>query len=155
MAILISGKMDRLDVDGGGKTVRVTDYKTGNVPKNIDTLSIDGGRELQRCIYRLAVRLLLVGAITIDARLNYLDEEDGGIFTLASPNSTEATLFNYIDAAIDSARAGHCVIGEDTDKDYNDYLFAFPANAGGAYFPRKKDACSTVLADLAPFWIVP
>jgi hypothetical protein len=35
------------------------DYKTGRLKANMAEVSIDGGRELQRCLYAFAVKTLL------------------------------------------------------------------------------------------------
>ena len=51
----IAGYIDRLDIAGDGKRALVRDYKTGRPPK--DDISLDGGRELQRCLYAFAVSL--------------------------------------------------------------------------------------------------
>src|SRR3546814_10994684 len=50
----IAGYIDRLDIAGDGKRALVRDYKTGRPPK--DDISLDGGRELQRCLYAFAVK---------------------------------------------------------------------------------------------------
>ena len=53
----IRGHIDRLDISGDGRNALVRDYKTGRVPK--DDIVLDGGRELQRCLYAFAVKALL------------------------------------------------------------------------------------------------
>jgi len=44
--------------------VRVTDYKTGARPKELESIVIDGGRELQRVLYALAIVGSLIGGET-------------------------------------------------------------------------------------------
>ncbi|MFX6218488.1 PD-(D/E)XK nuclease family protein, partial [Acinetobacter baumannii] len=60
---------DRLDISGDGRRVLVRDYKTGRRPKN--NIRLDGGRELQRCLYAFTVRALLGAGISISASLLY------------------------------------------------------------------------------------
>ena len=49
------GRIDRIELRHDGGAVRLTDYKTGEVPKGVDNSVIQGGRELQRVLYSLAV----------------------------------------------------------------------------------------------------
>ena len=44
--------------------MRVTDYKTGARPKELESIVIDGGRELQRVLYALAIVGSLIGGET-------------------------------------------------------------------------------------------
>ena len=53
----IRGYIDRLDISADGRNALVRDYKTGRVPK--DDIVLDGGRELQRCLYAFAVKAML------------------------------------------------------------------------------------------------
>ena len=50
----IAGYIDRLDISGDGKRALVRDYKTGRPPK--DHIRLNGGQELQRCLYAFAVK---------------------------------------------------------------------------------------------------
>src|SRR5690606_30790554 len=61
----INGYIDRLDLSGDSKRALVRDYKTGRAPK--DAISLDGGRELQRCLYAFAVKALLGSEVSISA----------------------------------------------------------------------------------------
>ena len=65
----IAGYIDRLDISGDGRQAMVLDYKTGRVPK--DSIILDGGKELQRCLYAFAVKALLGGDVEIRASLLY------------------------------------------------------------------------------------
>ena len=47
----IAGYIDRLDISADGRRALVRDYKTGRVPG--DDIVLDGGKELQRCLYAL------------------------------------------------------------------------------------------------------
>jgi PD-(D/E)XK nuclease superfamily len=71
--IHIRGFIDRLDQRPSIKAVRVTDYKTGQRPKEPDKMIVDHGAELQRVLYALACRTLLSDPeVQIVARLVYL-----------------------------------------------------------------------------------
>ena len=65
----ISGYIDRLDLSGDGAQARVLDYKSGKLPPN--EVVLQGGKELQRCLYAYAVKALLGDALAIDAALLY------------------------------------------------------------------------------------
>src|SRR3546814_2219890 len=65
--IRISGYIDRLDISGHGHQALVRDYKTGRLPK--DAIVIDGGKELQRCLYAFAVRALQIGRASCRERV--------------------------------------------------------------------------------------
>ena len=53
----IAGYIDRLDISGDGKRALVRDYKTGQAAQG--DIRLDGGKELQRCLYAFAVKALL------------------------------------------------------------------------------------------------
>jgi PD-(D/E)XK nuclease superfamily len=72
--VLIQGRIDRLDLRSASGAVRVTDYKTGKVPRQPERLVIGGGAELQRSLYTLACRQLLPDCRHIAARLVYLSD---------------------------------------------------------------------------------
>jgi len=67
--IRIGGSIDRLDLAGDNSLARVTDYKSGKVPRG--TPQLRGGAELQRCLYAFAVRSLVAVTPAVDARLLY------------------------------------------------------------------------------------
>ena len=69
----IAGYIDRLDISSDGGRALVRDYKTGRVPK--DDIVLDGGKELQRCLYAFAVRALLGEDVSIAASLLYPHED--------------------------------------------------------------------------------
>jgi PD-(D/E)XK nuclease superfamily len=70
--IHIRGTIDRLDLRASATAVRVTDYKTGQRPKDPDQMNINGGAELQRVLYSLGCRQLLPNTQPLVARLIYL-----------------------------------------------------------------------------------
>ena len=69
----INGYIDRLDLSGDGKRALVRDYKTGRPPR--EDISLDGGRELQRCLYAFAVKALLGPDVSISASLLFPREQ--------------------------------------------------------------------------------
>lgn len=144
----IKGYIDRLDLSGDGTRALVRDYKTGRPPK--DDISIDGGRELQRCLYAFAVKALLGAEVSISASLHYpLTETD---LQLADPEATLGELTGYLQSASASLSAGHALIGPDTGGTYDDLAFALPANAGATYCKRKTTAATDLLGHAALVW---
>jgi hypothetical protein len=143
----ISGIIDRLDVSGDGHQALVRDYKTGRVPKN--HIVLDGGRELQRCLYAFAVKALL-GNIAISASLLYLREPID--LRLSNPDAAMAQLSAYLRLARESLVAGNSLMGPDTGGIYDDLAFALPANAGASYCRRKLLAVNERLGEATLVW---
>ena len=144
----IRGHIDRLDVSGDGRRALVRDYKTGRVPK--DDIVLDGGRELQRCLYAFAVRALLGDDVAIAASLLYPREKRD--LRLEDPDAALRTLIGHLQAARANLASGGAVMGEDTGNTYDDLAFALPANAGAIYRPRKEVAATALLGDAARVW---
>lgn len=147
----ISGYIDRLDLSGDGRHAHVLDYKTGKPPKR--SIVIDGGKELQRCLYAFAVRSLLGSDIAVTASLLYplyaLE------IPLADPDLTLATLASYLTLARDSLCAGHGVAGPDAADEHDEALFALPANAAVGYRARKLATARHRLSAAADVWAAP
>jgi hypothetical protein len=144
----IAGYIDRLDLSGDGKRALVRDYKTGRPPK--DSISLDGGRELQRCLYAFAVKALLGAEVSISASLFYpRDQID---LRLTDPEATLVEITDYLQAARANLTAGNALIGPDTGGTYDDLAFALPANAGATYCKRKSTAATAILGDAARVW---
>lgn len=144
----INGYIDRLDIAGDGKRALVRDYKTGKPPKQ--NIGIDGGRELQRCLYAFAVKALLGDDVSIRASLFYLrDQLD---LQLDDPDSTLTELIGYLQAARANLQSGQAFIGPDTGGAFDDLAFALPANAGATYCKRKLPAAKDALGDAAQVW---
>ena len=144
----IRGHIDRLDISGDGRNALVRDYKTGRVPK--DDIVLDGGKELQRCLYAFAVKALLGDKVAIEASLLYPREERD--LRLEDPDATLCTLTGHLRAARANLASGGAVMGEDTGNAYDDLAFALPANAGAIYRPRKEVAATALLGDAARIW---
>ncbi len=144
----IAGYIDRLDLSGDGKRALVRDYKTGRPPK--DDIVLDGGRELQRCLYAFAVKALLGADVSISASLFFpRDQID---LQLAAPEATLTEITGYLQAARANLQAGNALLGPDTGGNYDDLAFALPANAGASYCKRKMPAATENFGDAAIVW---
>jgi len=147
-AFNIAGYIDRLDISGDGKHALVRDYKTGRVPSG--DIRLNGGRELQRCLYAFAVKALLGSDIAISASLLYPREPVD--LRLDDPEAVLAELAHYLRAARTSLACGAALPGPDTGGAYDDLAFALPANAGATYCSRKLPAATERLIEVAPVW---
>jgi hypothetical protein len=144
----IAGYIDRLDLSGDRKRARVRDYKTGRPPKK--SINLDGGRELQRCLYAFAVKALLGAGVSVSASLLYpwqLLE-----LQLEDPETTLDEISGYLRSARSNLAAGNALIGPDTGGAYDDLAFALPANAAATYCKRKLVAASELFGDAAQVW---
>ncbi len=144
----IAGYIDRLDIAEDGSRALVRDYKTGKPPKG--TIRVNGGRELQRCLYAFAVKALLGDHIAISASLLYPREELD--LQLDDPEAMLAEITTYLQAARAAFAGGAALPGPDTGGDYDDLAFALPANAGAIYCKHKRAAAMERLSDVAPIW---
>lgn len=144
----ISGYIDRLDISGDGRQALVRDYKTGQLPKN--AIVIDGGKELQRCLYAFAVRALLGDDIEIAASLLYL--RDRVDLQLDDPAATLGEISGYLHTARANLRAGRALMGPDTGDTYDDLAFALPANVANGYRRRKEVVVNERLGEAVRVW---
>lgn len=148
--IKVRGFIDRIDLSGDGNIARVTDYKTGKVPKDVTGIILNGGQELQRCIYGFAVRALLGDDVSIESGLLY---PRGDVFaSLENADDVLSRLADYVRRAVDGVTAGRCLPGTDAESAYNDMRFALPANAGATYLKRKNLAVIGTLGDVTEIW---
>ena len=106
----IEGRIDRLDISADGNRAHVRDYKTGRPPKN--PVVLDGGKELQRCLYAFAVQAMLGEEVAIDASLHYLREDLH--LPLEDPRATLLEAASYLREARGSLQSGAAVPGPDT-----------------------------------------
>ena len=144
----IRGYIDRLDISADGHRALVRDYKTGYLPK--DNIVLDGGKELQRCLYAFAVKELLGDNVTITASLLYpRDDQD---LQLDDPEATLSTLTGHLQAARANLASGGAVMGVDSGDKYDDLAFALPANSRAIYRPRKEAAAKEILGDAVQIW---
>jgi hypothetical protein len=146
----IAGYIDRLDISGDGKRALVRDYKTGRPPRA--DIRLNGGRELQRCLYAFAVKALLGDDVAISASLLYPREPVD--LQLDDPEAVLAEITGYLSAARTSLAGGAALQGPDTGGDYDDLAFALPANASATYCKRKMPAAAERLGEVAQVWEV-
>ncbi len=144
----IAGYIDRLDISGDGKRALVRDYKTGRVPSG--SIRLDGGRELQRCLYAFAVKALLGDDVAISASLLYPREPVD--LRLEDPEAVLEEIRSHLRAARASLADGAALPGPDTGGDHDDLAFALPANAGAVYCRRKRPAAMERLGEAAQVW---
>ena len=144
----ISGYIDRLDIAADGRRALVRDYKTGRTPT--DAIVLNGGRELQRCLYAYAVRALLGDEVSIVASLLYpRDQQD---LRLDDADTTLRELAGYLRSARANIASGGAVMGEDTGGTSDDLAFALPANADATYCERKRGAATERLGEAVRVW---
>lgn len=150
--LVIRGQIDRLDLSGDRRQARVIDYKTGRLHKNMAKVVIEGGSELQRCLYAFAVRTLLGPDVDVEASLLYPRASDGEktLFPLTDVNEVLALLARAIAIARKSVEHGLALPGIDAGDDYNDFAFALPANA--AYLARKQSLAEQQLGEATKIW---
>jgi hypothetical protein len=153
LGIRVGGRIDRLDLSADRRAARVTDYKTGRVPKNVASWVLNGGDELQRCLYALAATQLL-GDLALESRLLY-PREGGGIVALDDVPGTLETLTGYLRIARERLLAGLAVPGIDTGNSFDEFAIALPANARGLYLRRKDEAIREALQELCDLWELP
>ncbi|MBM2713497.1 PD-(D/E)XK nuclease family protein [Mesorhizobium caraganae] len=144
----IAGYIDRLDIAGDGKRALVRDYKTGRPPRG--DIRLNGGRELQRCLYAFAVKALLGDEVAISASLLYPREPIN--LQLEDPDAVLAEITDYLCAARSSFAGGAALPGPDTGGDYDDLAFALPANASATYCKRKMPAATERLGQVTQIW---
>lgn len=144
----IAGYIDRLDISNDGKRALVRDYKTGRPPRG--DIRLNGGRELQRCLYAFAVKALLGDDVAISASLLYPREPVD--LQLDDPEAVLAEITGYLRAARTSLADGAALPGPDTGGDYDDLAFALPANASATYCKRKLPAATERLGEVARVW---
>lgn len=147
----INGYIDRLDLSGDGHRALVRDYKTGRAPTK--PITLDGGKELQRCLYAFAVKALLGQHVKISASLLYL--RDALDLRLENPEATLAALSSHLAAARANLLSGGAVPGIDTGIAHDTLAFALPANASATYCKRKNPAALERLGPASQVWDVP
>ena len=148
--LTIAGLIDRLDISGDGGQARVTDYKTGQIPKK--DIVLNGGAELQRCLYAYAVQALKGGDIEVTARLLY-PRDEGRLLDMEDPRAVLDKVARYLVAAHDNLKSGLALIGaESGEYDNNPLTFALPGNAKEIYFETKRLATNQRLAPLPELW---
>lgn len=146
------GRIDRLDLRGDGVAARVTDYKSGAAPRNMDRVVLGGGAELQRVIYAVAVRQGRPEVRQIVSRLVYLREgpEHHGLSGERLDDAI-AEAGRFIAAAEALIAGGAAPPGPDAEERFNVLRLALPAELD-TYLRRKAAARATVSGELPAFW---
>ena len=116
----------------------------------LSNVVLNGGGELQRCLYAFAVKALLGDDVSIDASLFF--PRDGVVLRLDDAHATLEGLKEHLQAARAPLVAGHAVIGPDTGGGWDDLAFAMPANAANAYCKRKRQAADALLGEATRVW---
>lgn len=151
----VGGRIDRLDLRGDGAAARVTDYKTGALPRNMAGVVLGGGAEMQRVTYAAAVRRRLPEARQVVSRLVYL--RAGPEAHALSGDGLDAAIAQagrFVAAAAALVSGGAAPPGPDAQERFNDLRLALPAELE-AYLFRKSRALSAAAGELPAFWGAP
>jgi RecB family exonuclease len=149
----VRGRIDRLDLNADGH-VRVSDYKTGAEPKNVESMILAGGAELQRAIYASAVRQLLGGDRRIVTRLLYLGEDAPKPYRLKNVDAAIAELCSLLKKGHALIEAGTALPGLDAWERWNESRLAQPANLA-SYRRLKQGAFAQAFGDFSQVWSSP
>lgn len=149
--VRIQGSIDRLDLTGDGRAVRVSDYKTGAEPRRADEIVLGRGAELQRVIYAIAARLLLPNNPRVIARLVFLGDEEPKPYPLRNVDQAIAELAAHVTTAIAHLRAGIALPGPDAQEEHNDFRIALPA-LSTTYLQLKNTAFARIFGEVARIW---
>jgi RecB family exonuclease len=144
----IGGYIDRLDLNTGENRAVVTDYKTGKAPKG--EVVLNGGAELQRCLYAFAVKALRGAETTVEPSLLYLRAEHQ--LRMQEPEAALTALQGFLAAARANLRLGNALAGIAAADRYDDFAFALPANAAASYCKRKSASVRTALGEATQVW---
>jgi RecB family exonuclease len=147
--ILLRGTIDRLDLRTAPAAVRVTDYKTGEPPKNAARIVIGGGSELQRALYGLACRTLLPDDPKIVARLLYL-RGDQSVHRLEDIDGAIEQIAAFANFVVALLMRGIAVPGLAAFELTNDLRLALPASPG--YYRRKRLSFGKAGQGIEDFW---
>jgi hypothetical protein len=152
--VAITGYIDRLDIAGDGGAVRVIDYKTGKIQRDQADICLRGGDELQRCLYAFAVISLLGLPSSLDVAFLY-PRVNGGLFALADVDRLLGTLASAISIARGGVETGLALPGIDAVSQFNEFVFALPANAKSGYLVRKLMLFVAGLGEAIAIWDAP
>jgi len=154
-SIRIQGHIDRLDLAGDGRRARVIDYKTGRLRTDMAQVVLDGGKELQRCLYAFAVRTLIGARVKVEASLLYPRAEEGeqALFPLPDVDAALAQLTTALAIARTNMINGIIAPGADAGNMFNDFAFALPASP--SYVDRKSEPARERLGKAVEIWDAP
>lgn len=146
--LVMQGYLDRLALSPDRNRALVVDYKTGRELK--DGTVLNGGAELQRSLYALAVRSMLGAGTKVHASLLYLHSQKE--LVLDDPVSALADLSRYLSLARANLKAGRAVPGPDAAGSYDDFALLLPALGQAVYWNRKHEAVAQTLGEAAAVW---
>lgn len=152
-SLTIRGAIDRLELDSGDQRARVTDYKTGAVPRAPEDLRLAGGAELQRVLYAVAVAHHRP-ATQIKTRLIFLAEENPRPYFLQGSDLAQSIedLVRYLNNGVALIRSGTSLPGRhDPWEGWNDLRIALPA-IGEPFIKMKDSAFLRAFGDFAEVW---
>ena len=150
--IRIEGYIDRLDVSGDRRHARVTDYKSGRAPKK--SPQVQGGAELQRCLYAFAVKTLIETRPEVEACLVY-PRGDEQAMVLDDTEETLAELATYLNAARSHFTDGRTPNGPAAEERWYALAFALPAGGKNRYLNVKRPLAERALSPLPVLWEAP
>lgn len=148
--IRVGGIMDRLDIVKNGRKAYSLDYKSGKTPDGIEKFVLNGGRELQRPIYRYMVKAVLGDEVEVESALLY--PLTGTYAPLPDDGKAIDLLAGYVATARDLLLEGSIAAGIDAEDPFSDTRFALPSQADAVYLARKEAARYATLADLTGLW---
>ena len=150
--IRIGGFIDRLDLSEDGRLARVTDYKSGRAPGK--PIQMNGGAELQRCLYGFAVRSLIRTRPDVEARLVYPRGGDQAM-VLEDTQEKLKELAAFLQAAAAHFSNGKTLPGPAAEERWYDLSFALPAGAKENYLKAKRSSVDGALTPLPALWEAP
>ena len=148
--IHVEGVLDRLTLSENMETARIVDYKTGKTPKDLDSIRLKGGEELQRPIYYTAVKTLVETVKDVEAGLFYLTS--GKYAAADDMDALVSDMALYVQSAANYLMSGLAVPGKGAEDTFNQQLFALPANAGATYLPKSLSTSETRTPALVQLW---
>jgi len=149
--VRIQGSIDRLDLTGDGRAVRLSDYKTGAEPPRAKEIVLGGGVELQRVIYALAARQLLLDNPRVVSRLVFLGDEKPTPYWLPNIDQAITDLTAHVTAALALLRQGTTLPGPDAQEKHNDFRVALPASPT-TYLQAKNAAFMRAFSAFSRIW---
>ena len=148
----IRGYIDRLDLSGDRRHARVTDFKSGKYPRK--TPQMQGGAELQRCLYAFAVKTLIDTLPEVEARLVYPRGSEQAM-VLDDTEETLAELATYLNAARSHFVDGRTPNGPAAGERWYALAFALPAGGKNSYLKFKRPLAERALSPLPVLWEAP
>lgn len=149
--VSIRGNIDRVDYNKARNGIRLSDYKTGAIPKKVEDIVLARGAELQRVLYTIATLQLVPDNPRVIARLIYLTGKEPTPYELVDADRAIADIGRYVSLAIDLLRRGMALPGPDAHEGRNNFRICLPA-ARDTYFQVKGAALSRAFGNMAEIW---